>query len=109
MSQPSERQHFRIQYPAAARPEIVIDGRAYDVLDISEHGVRFRSVGEIAVAVGDPLSGRIRLRTEAVDVRGTVLRVAGREIAAKLDAGVPLKVIIEEQRYLREQHGGTAR
>jgi len=42
-------------------------------------------------------------------VRGTVLRIAGREIAAKLDAGVPLKVMIEEQRYLREQHGGTAR
>jgi PilZ domain len=110
MSQPFEREHFRIQYPAAARPEIVIDGRAYDVLDISEHGVRFRGDGEISIAVGDPLSGSVRFRrTEAVDVRGTVLRIAGREVAAKLDAGVPLKVMIEEQRYIREQHGGASR
>lgn len=108
MSQPSERQQFRIQYPAAARPEIVIDGRVYDVLDISEHGVRFRGGDEIAVAVGDALTGTIRFRrTQAVDVKGTVLRIAGREIAAKLDAGVPLKAMIEEQRYLREQHGGA--
>ncbi len=109
MSGPSEREHFRIQYPAAARPEIVLHGRVYDVLDISEQGVRFRGDDEIAVAVGDPLAGQVRFRrTQPVEVRGTVLRVAGREIAAKLDAGVPLKVMIEEQRYLREQHGGTA-
>jgi len=32
------------------------------------------------------------------------LRIVGREVAAKLDVGVPLKVVIEEQRYLREVH-----
>lgn len=110
MSGPSEREHVRVLYPAAARPEILIDGRAYEVLDISEQGVRFRGDDEIAVAVGDPLAGKVRFRrTHPVEVRGTVLRVAGREVAAKLDLGVPLKVMIEEQRYLREQHGGTAR
>jgi hypothetical protein len=110
MSQPSERKHFRIQYPPAARPQIVLHGRPCEVLDISEWGVRFRGDDEIIINVGDPLSGRLRFRrTEAIEVRGTVLRITGREIAAKLDVGVPLKVMIEEQRYLREHHGGTSR
>ncbi len=110
MSGPSEREHFRILYPAAARPEIVINGRAHEVIDISERGVRFRGDDETAVAAGDPLAGKVRFRrTPPIEVRGTVLRVSGREVAARLDVGVPLKVMIEEQRYLREQHGGTGR
>lgn len=107
MSDPSERKHFRILYPPAARPGIVIGGRAYDVIDLSERGIRFRGDGDLAVAVGEALAGTVRFReTGAVEVGGTVIRIVGREIAVKLDAGVPLRVLIEEQRHLREGHGG---
>jgi hypothetical protein len=37
-----------------------------------------------------------------------VVRIGGREVALQLDVGVPLKIIIEEQRFLREHHRGTA-
>jgi hypothetical protein len=105
----SEREHYRIQYPTAARPRIVIDGRAYEVIDISERGVRFRVGEEFPFNVGDQLTGQVRFkRSDPVIVTGTVLRIAGREIAAKLETGVPLKTMIEEQRYIREQHRGMA-
>jgi hypothetical protein len=32
------------------------------------------------------------------------VRVTGREVAVKLEVGVPLRIIIEEQRFLREHH-----
>jgi PilZ domain-containing protein len=102
---PAERKHVRIQYPTAARPSLLVDGQACEVLDISEGGVRFRVGDDVALEVGDAISGRVRFqRTAAVDVKGTVLRIVGREVAARLDVGVPLKAVIEEQRYLREVH-----
>jgi PilZ domain-containing protein len=108
MSPQFEREHYRIQYPTAARPSIVIDGQAHEVIDLSERGVRFRA-GDTTITVGDELSGRLRFRQgEPIDVKGTVLRIVAREIAVRLEVGVPLKVIIEEQRYLRERHRGMA-
>jgi len=109
VSYPSEREHYRIQYPMAARPKIVVDGRTYDVVDISERGVRFKVTEEMTFNVGDGFSGQVRFkRSDAVRVGGKVVRIVGKEIAAKLDAGIPLKTMIEEQRYIREQHRGLA-
>jgi hypothetical protein len=102
---PAEREHLRIQYPPPARPSFLVDGRPYEVLDISERGVRFRVGDDVALEVGDTIAGRVRFRrTAAVDVKGAVLRIVGREVAARLEMGVPLKLVIEEQRYLREVH-----
>ncbi len=107
MSAPSERAHYRIQYPTAARPHIVIEGRSFDVIDLSERGVRFREDEGRSFSSGDKVVGTVRFqRTEAVDVMGSVVRVGGREVAVKLEVGVPLRIVIEEQRFLREHHRG---
>jgi hypothetical protein len=109
MSNANERQHYRIQYPVAARPHITIEGRSFEVIDLSEGGVRFRTEDTPSFAMADEVSGRVRFRrTEAVHVKGAVVRLGGREVALKLDVAIPLRVIIEEQRYLREQHRGKA-
>jgi PilZ domain-containing protein len=106
---PSERQYFRIQYPVAIRPQIVAGGRSLEVIDLSERGVRFKLDEEASYAVGDAFAGTVRLRrSEPVEVRGTVVRVTTRDIAVKLEIGVPLRVIIDEQRFLREHDRGLA-
>jgi hypothetical protein len=105
----SERQHYRIQYPVAARPHITIEGRSFEVIDLSEGGVRFRTEDTPSFGMADNVSGRIRFqRTEVVEVKGAVVRLGSREVALKLNVAIPLRVIIEEQRYLREQHRGLA-
>jgi hypothetical protein len=109
MSYPSERQHYRIQYPTAARPHIVIEGRSFDVIDLSERGVRFRNDESRSFSPGDEVAGTVRFRrTDAVEVMGSVVRVGGREVAVKLDVGVALRTIIEEQRFLREHQRGMS-
>src|ERR1044071_8502574 len=105
----SERQHYRIQYPVAARPHITIEGRSFEVIDLSEGGVRFRTEDTPSFGMADNVSERIRFqRTEVVEVKGAVVRLGSREVALKLNVAIPLRVIIEEQRYLREQHRGLA-
>lgn len=107
---PSERQYFRIQYPVAIRPELVVQGRSLEVIDLSERGARFKLDEGISYAVGDAFAGTIRLRPSgSLQVKGTVVRVTARDFAVKLEEpGVPLRVIIDQQRFIREHDRGSA-
>jgi hypothetical protein len=111
MSQPHphEREHYRVTYPTAARPWFIVDGAARDVVDLCEMGLRYRAAVGERRALGDEVRGTLRVRRgEAVDVVGRVVRIIEREIALQLTHGVPLRVVLDEQRYLREHHRGLA-
>jgi hypothetical protein len=54
------------------------------------------------------LESTVRVRRgEEVRVLGTVVRVREREVALRLSMGVPLRVVLDEQRYLRERRRGS--
>jgi PilZ domain len=104
-----EREHYRIMYPTAARPRFVGDGLERDVIDLCEQGLRYRAGDGEHREPGDEVEGLVRLRRgEEIRVFGTVVRVIDREIAMHLSVGVPLRVVLEEQRFLREHHRGSA-
>jgi hypothetical protein len=103
------REHYRIMYPTAARPVFTSGIIEHDVVDISEQGMRFRAAEGEMWEVEHPVAGVVRFqRREEVKVNGVVIRVVGQEIAARLSVGIPLKTILDEQRYLREHHRGLA-
>lgn len=100
-----EREHYRVAYPTALRPKLLVQGHTFDVVDISERGIRFRLGGAEEPAPGFEVQGAVRFRRgETITVRGVVLRVVQGEVAAKLEEGVPLRVIMEEQRFLLDRH-----
>jgi PilZ domain len=104
-----EREHYRVAYPTALRPKLLVHGVSFDVVDICERGLRFRLGTADAPQPGFEVQGVIRFkRGETVNVRGTVLRVVQGEVSAKLDEGIPLRVVMDEQRYLldRNRHLG---
>ena len=109
MDWPHAREHFRIVYPTSARPLFISGIVERDVVDVSEQGMRFRLTGGETSEPGDPVNGIVRFRRgEEAKVVGTVLRVVGQDVAVHLTTGVPLRIIIDEQRYLREYHRGLA-
>jgi hypothetical protein len=100
-----EREHFRVAYPTALRPKLLIQGHTFDVVDISEAGIRFRLGQATPPEPGFELQGAVRFkRGETCTVRGIVLRVIDGEVAAKLEEGLPARVIREEQRFLLDRH-----
>jgi hypothetical protein len=102
---PSTREHFRVQYPTAARPKVVLEGLTYDVVDLSEGGIKFSVGKHPLLPVNKEFSATVRFqRGEVIDITGRVLRTADRHVAARLSSGIPFKVILEEQRYLRERY-----
>lgn len=100
-----EREHYRVAYPTQLRPKFLVQGFTFDVVDISERGLRFRLGDAATPDAGNEVQGTVRFRSgETITVRGTVLRVDGREVAVRLEEGVPLRVIMEQQRFLLDRH-----
>jgi hypothetical protein len=104
-----EREHYRVAYPTTLRPKLMVHGVGFDVVDISERGIRFRLGDAHQPEAGLELQGEVRFkRGETISVRGTVLRVHNGEVAAHLDDGIPLRIVMDEQRFLldRSRHLG---
>ena len=83
----------------------MIQELAFDVVDLSERGIRFRLGDVPAPEPGVEVQGTLRFRRgETLTIRGTVLRVVDKEVSARLEEGIPLRVIMEEQRFLLHRH-----
>ena len=99
----SPREYYRIAYPAKARPRLDVSGFEFEVLDLSERGIRFQLGQMAAPEPGHQLKGTVKfMRGVTAPVWGTILRVRDGQVAALLEEGVPASVIRAEQRFLLE-------
>ncbi len=109
-----KRQHFRLKYQINDRPKIkvqrtdpgAVQGKkvfTYDVIDISERGIRFRYTGGI---VENPLQGEICFHSsEPWEFSGDIIRIQNNQICLKLQEPIPLRILVKEQRYLFDKYG----
>ncbi len=106
MAWPHDRQHFRIQYPEKLRPVFDTGRQRFDVLDVSEGGLRLALPAGGPVE-GDELAGSVAFRRgETLPVRGVVVRVGADHVALRLDVGIPYRTVLEEQRFLLANNYG---
>ena len=103
MDHSSERQHFRVVYPLMGRPRILIGTDEHMVVDCSEGGLRYEAKSKALPEVGKHVLGRVRFRRGVeVDISGRVVRVQEGTVALRLDLpGIPMAMILDEQRFLR--------
>lgn len=99
-----DRAFYRLVYPMAFRPRFLTEGRTFEVIDLSEQGLRFLHPGPDSPKVGTPLAGVVRLPTgEALAVEGAVVRLALPSVALELVKGIPYSVMIEQQRFINQR------
>ena len=99
------REYVRIEYPVELpkqqRPELTIRYHNYQILDLSEAGIRF-AIPRVNLLSDDILSGVVRFTDgSAVEISGVVVRRTKTEIALKLIVGIPYSFIASEQVRLR--------
>ena len=95
------REHFRVTYPLKYRPTVLLGGKAYGVIDISERGIRFGGARSGAFVVGQPVDCTIRfVDGDVLDLHGKIVRVAGATAAIHLTDSIPLKKVRSEDSYL---------
>jgi len=99
----NRRQHYRISYPATARPRFVSGTSISEVIECSERGLRVMPTGD-APEPGEQLTGRLSLcHGVQVSVAGTVIWSDDGNVAIHLDVTpIPFLAVIREQLYLRK-------
>lgn len=110
MREYNRRQFYRVPYPEDQRPRLVVGCSILEVLDCSEGGLRY-AVGEGAPgSMGDPVEGRLRLRSgEELRVRGRVIRCSTADTSLRLEGrGIPFRTILREQIRLRAKQRTSA-
>lgn len=95
------RAFYRLVYPPNKEPMLTFGGSSYSVMDISEAGIRFRN--PFRHRMTDDLLTCYLLLHEGppIKVIGRVARIVNDQVALHLLVGIPYKVIIAEQLYLK--------
>lgn len=95
------RRYYRVRYPMMRRPSVDVWGRRFDVIDVSEGGVRFQCSDPESAPAGQPVQAVITFDdTGQAEVEGTVVRVERQRVALELTVGVPYSRIVREQLHL---------
>jgi hypothetical protein len=98
-----ERAFYRIVYPRALRPSLIIGADRFEVADLSEMGIRF-AAQNLGPGLGSTVVCRLVLPEQApIEVEGTVVRRDGRFAALALVRGVPFGMILDQQRWLMQR------
>ncbi len=98
-----KRANYRVHFPRAERPLLVINEHHYEVVDCSVRGLCcIVNAWQPRLVLGDQIEGLVRFRDRAqAPVRGLVVRIQEGEIALYLpDTEIPFAILRGEERYL---------
>jgi hypothetical protein len=103
---PNRREHVRVYYPVESKqkyiPVAVIHARTFRVMDISERGLRFANPDINLIS-----NGKLTITLEfpdgtTISLVGRVIRRQYRQVAIRLESGIPYNRIMSEQLRLRK-------
>lgn len=101
----NQRRHFRLRYPETDRPTLRIGEQDFQVWEISEGGLQFSRVGDVAFQNGDKVSGSIEFHDgQVVIIAGVIGRVQPPvNIIVQLE-GIDFARMVKEQLHLRKKY-----
>ncbi len=105
----NKRQHYRVNYPKAESPTVVLDGNIYPVLDVSEYGIRLAARAVGSLSVGSGVHGVVTFKDdESFLIEGLVERGTDKSVVLQLREPIPYRKIVSEQRRLLSTYPRTA-
>lgn len=101
------RAHFRLRYPDEERLNLSAEEGDYFVCEISEGGMRIVLKTEDSEGIfPERMVGLLCIQEETIAVEGRMLRRDGDETIFVLSEGIPLPLILNEQRRLLRKYPG---
>jgi hypothetical protein len=97
-----KRESYRLQFPPAKRPRLLINEDSHPVVDCSAHGVRYVAPPGTAPEPGEQVKGMLRFRHGAqTPVLGVVMRVENEHIVLHIpNQEIPSTLLRSEERHL---------
>jgi len=101
----NKRQHYRIVYPFSCRPSLKITRKEFEVVDISESGIRFLNKQWAPFTPGVRIQAEIIFNDgDSMEIDGEILRADDQVSILKLHNSIPFWKIVEEQRYIKKNY-----
>ena len=106
MSNSSERQFYRLDFPPKERPQLIIGTQSMPIVECSEGGLRYEPAAGHRPEIGEQIAGVVRFRRAGdFEVTGTVSRTQGSNIVLVFERpGLPYAAIMQEQRFLMQRY-----
>jgi hypothetical protein len=116
MTEPDEtfeqrREFYRIRFPEKERPWLHVDSESFEILDLSEHGLRFEHPLSHSFRPGAEIDAKLTFAdgTET-SVVGHVLRSVSHhtsgETILQVARGIPSRLIMQQQSLLIRKYPG---
>jgi hypothetical protein len=99
------RQNYRIIYPDTYHPSLIIRNVEFDIMDLSETGLRFKLKENIKLP-GDLFHAEVKLHDNSnVEILGRIIRISGQHAAMFMVVKkIPYQIILAEQAFLRNMN-----
>ena len=96
-----QREYFRLDYPDAYRPVLVIDSDEYEIENISEYGLKFKIGDDLDFDVKDTIMAIIAFPSgKEFDLIGQVVRIDQGYASIQLDTALPIELIKSESLHV---------
>ena len=105
----NQRTHFRLEYPQAERPRLKLPKEEFEIVDLSEKGLKFDCGPRFKPAAGTVIKGTVVFKDgKTCDIVGSVLRLIAdkNHCVLTLSKGIPLAKMMEEQRLMIQKFKG---
>ncbi|MDH5736004.1 MAG: PilZ domain-containing protein [Gammaproteobacteria bacterium] len=100
-----KREYYRVEYPINDRPVLLSRDKKFEVIDISEGGVKFRVDNNGCFLVGDVLGVSIRFSDNYIfNCMGKIVRVDNENVAVNNLHHIPLERIRSEHLQLIQKY-----
>jgi len=100
----NKREFYRIRYPLNFRPILKLAANAYEVIDISEKGIKFFCKKLYELKSNIEVEFKITFHdNESLNLKGKILRVDEHTVVIYLREAIPFGRIVQEQRYVRDK------
>ena len=96
-----QREYYRLAYPRAYRPSLIMDIENFEVEDVSEYGLKVRIDDDLAFMVDDDVQAIIAFPDgREFDLSGHVVRIGEGYAGVELETPLPLSLIRSEYLYI---------
>ncbi len=103
------RDYFRIPFPVAQRPHLIVGKDEFEVLDLSERGARVAAAGKLVSSGKGSFGVTVRFKDGTTAKTSAMIhRQEGDQLVLRFSQSLPFGVIAGEQRRLVALYGREA-
>ena len=101
------RRHYRVRYPITVRPLFVSQLGTFEVVELSEGGIKFRFDRDSLEYLNFTIFGEIQFHDgKSVPIQGNIIRLERNRAVAQLTSQIPPKRIRKEELLVIRKRGG---